>query len=58
MGLMRGLLSVPAQASAKMHLRGHVTNDDVDLAISVLLNSVIKSQKYAIARSMEKKFTR
>ena len=41
-----------------MHLRGHVTNDDVDLAISVLLNSVIKSQKYAIARSMEKKFTR
>ena len=47
-----------AEASAKMHLRGHVTNDDVDLAISVLLNSVIKSQKYAIARSMEKKFTR
>ena len=47
-----------AEASARMHLRNHVSTDDVDLAISVLLNSVIKSQKYAIARSMEKKFYR
>ena len=26
-----------AEASARMHLRNHVSNDDVDLAISVLL---------------------
>ena len=30
-----------AEASARMHLRNHVSTDDVDLAISVLLNSVI-----------------
>jgi len=45
-----------AEASAKMHLREYVTEADVDVAITVLLNSVIKSQKYAVARQMEIKF--
>jgi len=45
-----------AEASAKMRLREYVTEADVDLAISVLLNSVIKSQKYPVARQMEVKF--
>lgn len=45
-----------AEASARMHLRASVRADDVDLAISVLLRSVIKSQKYAVARQMEVKF--
>eukprot|EP00967_Tisochrysis_lutea_P071369 scaffold94738_cov33-Tisochrysis_lutea.AAC.1 len=45
-----------AEASARMHLRDNVRNDDVDLAISVLLRSVIDSQKYAVKRSMEQKF--
>ena len=45
-----------AEASAKLHLREHVTEADVDTAISVLLSSVIKSQKYAVQRQMETKF--
>ena len=45
-----------AEASAKMHLREYVTESDVDTAITVLLNSVIKSQKYPVARQMEIKF--
>jgi hypothetical protein len=35
-----------------------VRSDDVDLAISVLLKSVISSQKYAVKREMERKFGR
>ena len=45
-----------AEASARMHLRNHVRNDDVDLAISVLLKSMIKSQKMSVMRTMERKF--
>jgi DNA replication licensing factor MCM2 len=47
-----------AEASAKMHLRSTVRSDDVDLAISVLLKSVISSQKYAVSREMHRKFGR
>ena len=47
-----------AEASARMHLRQTVRSDDVDLAISVLLKSVISSQKYAVKREMERKFGR
>jgi len=45
-----------AQASAKMHLRNEVRNDDVDLAISVLLESFIQSQKISVGRVIRKKF--
>ncbi|EOD41127.1 hypothetical protein EMIHUDRAFT_62542, partial [Emiliania huxleyi CCMP1516] len=45
-----------AEASARMHLRNAVNNDDVNLAISVLLRSVIDSQKYALKNAMEAKF--
>lgn len=45
-----------SEASARMHLRDYVRESDVDLAISVTLKSVIKSQKYAVARTMENKF--
>merc|ERR1712060_284918 len=47
-----------AEASARMHLRDHVRHDDVDLAISVMLNSVIDSQKYAVKQSMKRKFSK
>ncbi|KAL3916765.1 MAG: hypothetical protein SGPRY_006679 [Prymnesium sp.] len=47
-----------AEGSARMHLREYVSEADVDLAISVMLNSVIKSQKYALARQMEGKFAK
>jgi DNA replication licensing factor MCM2 len=39
-----------------MHLRNEVRNEDVDLAISVLLGSFIKSQKYVAAQQLSKKF--
>lgn len=45
-----------AQASAKMHLRSEVRNDDIDLAISVLLESFIQSQKISVGRVIRKKF--
>ena len=33
-------------------------NDDIDLAISVLIHSVINSQKFAVKRVMERKFSK
>ena len=39
-----------------MHLRDIVRDDDVDVAISVLLESFIQSQKYSVARNIRKKF--
>jgi len=47
-----------AEAAARMQLRDHVRHDDVDLAISVMLGSVINSQKYAVKRQMERKFSK
>ena len=47
-----------AEASARMHLRTTVRADDVDLAISVLLKSVISCQKYAVSKEMQRKFGR
>ena len=45
-----------SEASARMHLRDHVRDEDVDVAISTLLHSVIESQKFSVAQSMRKKF--
>jgi len=45
-----------SEASARLHLRDHVRNDDVNLAISVMVNSVINSQKIAVKRAFERKF--
>lgn len=39
-----------------MHLREYVNNDDVDLSISVMLQSFIQSQKYSVSRIIAKKF--
>lgn len=46
-----------SQASAKMHLRTDVRADDIDCAISVLLESFIQSQKVSIGRVIKKKFS-
>ena len=43
-----------AEAHARMHLRGYVHNDDVDMAIRVVLESFIDTQKYAVMRNMRK----
>ena len=45
-----------AEANAKMHLREIVRDDDVDMAISVMLESFIQSQKFSISRMIKKRF--
>lgn len=37
-----------------MHLREYVHSDDVDMAIRVMLESFIDTQKYAVMRNMRK----
>lgn len=43
-------------AQAKMSLREHVRDDDVDAAISVLLTSFINAQKFSVRKSLERGF--
>lgn len=45
-----------SEAHAKMHLRDFVTDDDLNMAIRVMLNSFISTQKYSVARELKKKF--
>lgn len=47
-----------SEAHAKMHLRNFVTNDDVSMAIRVVLESFIQTQKYSVMRQMQKNFNR
>ncbi|CAI5989166.1 unnamed protein product [Closterium sp. NIES-65] len=47
-----------SEAHARMHLRPFVTDDDVDTAIRVLLESFIGTQKYGVQRALEKSFSR
>jgi DNA replication licensing factor MCM2 len=39
-----------AEAHAKMNLRDYVRSDDIDLAIEMLLESFLQSQKLSVAR--------
>lgn len=43
-----------AEAHARMHLRDYVLEDDVNMAIRVMLESFIDTQKFSIMRSMRK----
>lgn len=43
-----------AEAHAKMHLRDYVIEDDVNMAIRVMLESFIDTQKFSVMRSMRK----
>jgi DNA replication licensing factor MCM2 len=47
-----------AEAHAKMHLREFVLNEDVNMAIRIVLESFIETQKYAVMRNMRKAFGR
>uniref|UniRef100_A0A3B4BBU2 DNA replication licensing factor MCM2 n=1 Tax=Periophthalmus magnuspinnatus TaxID=409849 RepID=A0A3B4BBU2_9GOBI len=47
-----------AEAHAKMHLRDYVVEDDVNMAIRVMLESFIDTQKFSVMRSMRKTFAR
>ena len=43
-----------AESHAKMHLREYVTEDDVNMAIRVMLESFIDTQKFSVMRNMRK----
>jgi len=45
-----------AEASAKMHLREHVRQDDVDTAIKVMLESFLQAQKASVRRQLQRSF--
>lgn len=47
-----------AESNAKMHLREYVKSDDVDLAIEMMLKSFLQSQKYSVANSLNKAFSK
>lgn len=47
-----------AEAHARMHLREHVLEEDVNMAIRVMLESFISTQKYSVMRTMAKTFQR
>ncbi|KAG1671758.1 DNA replication licensing factor mcm2 [Nymphon striatum] len=47
-----------AEAHAKMHLREYVNEDDVNMAIRIMLESFIDTQKYSVMKSMKKNFSR
>jgi len=43
-----------AEAHARMHLRDFVNDDDINVAIQIVLQSFIDAQKYGIMRTMKK----
>ena len=43
-----------AEANARMHLRAHVSDDDVNTAIRIILESFVETQKFSIMRSMKR----
>lgn len=47
-----------AEAHAKMHLRDYVNEDDVNMAMRIMLESFISTQKFSITRTMRKTFSR
>lgn len=47
-----------SEAFARMHLRDVVRDDDVNMAVRVMLDSFIGSQKYGVQRSLRKSFHR
>jgi DNA replication licensing factor MCM2 len=47
-----------SEAFARMHLRSTVRDDDVNMAIRVMLDSFISSQKYGVQRALRRQFQR
>lgn len=43
-----------SEAHARMHLRQHVMQEDVDMAIRVLLDSFISTQKFGVEKALQK----
>ncbi|CAM6001659.1 unnamed protein product [Sphagnum balticum] len=44
------------EASARMHLRDYVREDDIDLAIKVMLESFLQAQKVSVRKMLQKSF--
>lgn len=47
-----------AEANARMHLRDFVSEDDVNMATRVALESFIETQKFSVMKAMRKTFSR
>ncbi|KAL8481927.1 hypothetical protein ACS0TY_027626 [Phlomoides rotata] len=47
-----------SEAHARMHLRQHVIQEDVDMAIRVLLDSFLSTQKFGVQKALRKSFKR
>merc|ERR1712001_226754 len=47
-----------AEANAKMHLREFVRDDDVNMAIRVMLESFLDTQKLSVMKAMKRNFAR
>jgi DNA replication licensing factor MCM2 len=45
-----------SEAHAKMHLRAHVRDDDLDAAIRVLLTSFVSAQKFSVRTALRRQF--
>lgn len=45
-----------AEAHARLHLCEHVRDDDINVAIAVMLESFFASQKYSLVRQLRRKF--
>lgn len=43
-----------SEAHARMHLREYVNDDDVNMAVRIMLESFIATQKFSIMRGMRK----
>jgi DNA replication licensing factor MCM2 len=41
-----------AEANARIHLRDYVQEDDVNMAIRMMLESFVETQKYSVMKSM------
>lgn len=46
-----------AEAHAKLHLRDYVRDDDVNMAIRVMITSFVETQKFSIAKQMQRVFS-
>ncbi|VDM35030.1 unnamed protein product [Hydatigera taeniaeformis] len=47
-----------SEAHARMHLREYVNEDDVNMALRIVLESFVSTQKYGIMKTMRQKFSR
>ncbi|XP_078036885.1 DNA replication licensing factor Mcm2 [Augochlora pura] len=45
-----------SEACAKIHLRGYVLDSDINIAIRMMLDSFVDTQKYSVMRSMRQTF--